>query len=139
MHLHPKARYRKATICVGKQVKGSMTHVVHSKTVTKIKIFDVHCSHLDKNLTIFNQVHFVNRSPRFPPFLEFPIQVKPETQSVSRFPAPDLKMYRFTLLLLCFFALTSRFTAALNFKISPKETLCFHEITHKGTRRTHSR
>jgi emp24/gp25L/p24 family/GOLD len=41
--------------------------------------------------------------------------------------------YRFALTAVVLFAF-AEYVSALNFKISPKEELCFHEITHKGNK-----
>lgn len=43
-----------------------------------------------------------------------------------------MKAASFTFLLICILAFLNRRAHGLNFKIAPKETLCFHEITHKG-------
>lgn len=40
--------------------------------------------------------------------------------------------YGLTTLLLLFLLIILPIATAINFKISPKEELCFHEITHKG-------
>lgn len=45
-----------------------------------------------------------------------------------------MKTSRVVSLILVLFATTTHFAQGLNFKISPKETLCFHEITHKGNK-----
>lgn len=39
----------------------------------------------------------------------------------------------FSMIALAIFALLTPQALALSFKISPKEMLCFHEITHKGS------